>query len=222
MKKLINKFAISASLALATPAFAQIISSDTALLVELVTTTASQLNELEKLVSNAEKYTAKMQQYNELFQDEYFRAERVLYIAESVASKKEVADLGDLNWAIRELKYSITEMRELMREYSMIKGDEKKTKLQVKSQKKVNNRKEKIAKSQVDKSIKAKTTGRATQLTAQNTAMIYESNVEMHNTQLEILEKMATNNRLLAEQMEEKRLEQIEKEKSYGIGRDIR
>ena len=46
---------------------AQIISSDTALLVELVTTTASQLNELEKLVSNAEKYTEKLQKYNELF-----------------------------------------------------------------------------------------------------------------------------------------------------------
>jgi hypothetical protein len=198
----------------------QIISSDTALLVELVTTTASQLNELEKLVSNAEKYTAKMQQYNELFQDEYFRAERVLYIAESLAAKKEVANLGDLNWAIRELKYSMNDLRELMREYAMIKDEERKTKDQVKIQKKLNARKEKIAKSQVDKSIKAKTTGRATQLTAQNTAMIYEQNVDMHNTQLEILEKLSTNNRLMAEQLEEKRLEQIEKEKSYGIGKD--
>jgi hypothetical protein len=199
---------------------AQIISSDTALLVELVTTTASQLNELEKLVSNAEKYTAKMQQYNELFQDEYFRAERVLFIAESLAAKKEAANLGELNWAIRELKYSMAEMKELMREYAMIKGDEKKTKEQVRIQKKVNARKEKIAKSQVDKSIKAKTTGRATQLTAQNTAMIYEQNVDMHNTQLEILEKLSTNNRLMAEQLEEKRLEQIEKEKAYGLGKD--
>lgn len=199
---------------------AQIISSDTALLVELVTTTASQLNELEKLVSNAEKYTAKMQQYNELFQDEYFRAERVLFIAESLAAKKEAANLGELNWAIRELKYSMAEMKELMREYAVIKGDEKKTKEQVRIQKKVNARKEKIAKSQVDKSIRAKTTGRATQLTAQNTAMIYEQNVDMHNTQLEILEKLSTNNRLMAEQLEEKRLEQIEKEKAYGLGKD--
>ena len=213
-----KKILLSAGLILAMKTQAQVISSDTALLVELVTTTASQLNELEKLVSNAEKYTAKMQQYNELFQDEYFRAERVLYIAESLAAKKEVANLGDLNWAIRELKYSMAEMKELMREYAIIKSDEKKTKAQVKIQKKVNARKEKIAKSQVDKSIKAKTTGRATQLTAQNTAMLYEQNVDMHNTQLEILEKLSTNNRLMAEQMEEKRLEQIEKEKSYGVG----
>lgn len=216
-----KKILLSAGIMLLTlPSYGQIVSSDTALLIELVTTTASQLNELEKLVSNAEKYTAKMQQYNELFQDEYFRAERVLYIAESLAAKKEVANLGDLNWAIRELKYSMAEMKELMREYAIIKSDEKKTKAQVKLQKKVNAHKEKIAKSQVDKSIKAKTTGRATQLTAQNTAMIYEQNVDMHNTQLEILEKLSVNNRLMAEQLEEKRLEQIQKEKSYGVLKD--
>ncbi|MEK6624668.1 MAG: hypothetical protein AABY86_06860 [Bdellovibrionota bacterium] len=197
----------------------QIISSDTALLVELVTTTASQLNELEKLVSNAEKYTAKMQHYNELFQDEYFRAERILYIAESLASKKEINDLGELNSAIRELKYSMTEMKELMREYAKIKGDEKTTKAQVKSEKKVNQKKERMAQGQVEKSIAARTTGLATQLTAQNTALLYESNVDMHKTQLEILEKVSTTNRLLAEEMEEKRLEQIEKEQSYNLNR---
>lgn len=214
-----KKTLLSASFILLTQTgFSQIISSDTALLVELVTTTASQLNELEKIVSNTEKYTAKMQQYNELAQDEYFRAERILYIAESVSAKKEAANLGELNWAIRELKYSMSEMKELMREYAAIKSDEENTKTQVKLQKKVNSQKERMAKSQVDKSIKAKSTGRATQLTAQNTAMIYEQNVDMHNTQLEILEKLSTNNRLMAEQLEEKRLEQIEKEKSYGLG----
>jgi len=214
-----KKILLSAGILLLTqPSFSQIISSDTALLVELVTTTASQLNELEKLVSNTEKYTSKMQQYNELVQDEYFKAERVLYVAESLAAKKEVASVGDLNWAIRELKYSMSEMKGLMREYAIIKSDESKTKSQVKLQRKVNAQKERMAKSQVDKSINARNTGRATQLTAQNTAMIYEQNVDMHNTQLEILEKLSTSNRLMAEQLEEKRLEQIEKEKSYGLG----
>ena len=198
------------------------ISTDTAVLLELVTTTASQLNELEKLVSNAEKYTEKMQKYNELVQDEYFRAERVLYLAESVAAKKEVQGLGDLNYAIRELKYSMSDMRELMKEYAVIKAEEDKTKRQVKTQKKTNDLKEKIAISQVNKSVGAKTSGRASQLTAQNTAMIYESNVDMHNTQLEILEKVSTTNRLLAEQMEEKRLEQMQKEQSYNMTRSKR
>lgn len=201
---------------------AQVISSDTALLVELVTTTASQLNELEKLVSNAEKYTAKMQQYNELAQDEYFRAERVLYLAESVAAKKEVQDLGSLNWAIKDLKYSMGDMRELMKEYKIIKADEDKTKEEVRIQKKLNERKGKMAHSQVNKSIQAKTSGRAGQLTAQNTALMLESNVDIHNTQLEILEKVSTTNRLLAEQIEEKRKEELEKKASYGIPGGVR
>lgn len=213
MKTLFMSFAL-----LASPLFAQIVSSDTALLVELVTTTASQLNELEKLVTSAEKYTEKMQKYNELTQDEYFRAERVLYLAESVAAKKEVQGLGDLNWAIKDLKYSLSDMKELMREYKIIQGDEDKTKAQVVLQKKLNEHKENQARAQVTKSIQAKTSGRAGQLTAQNTALMLESNVDMHNTQLEILEKVSTTNRLLAEQMEEKRKEEIQKKASYGVG----
>lgn len=211
------KWVLIAMLGLPFASQAQIISSDTALLVELVTTTASQLNELEKLVTNAEKYTERMQKYNELTQDEYFRAERVLYLAESLAAKKEVNGLGDLNWAIKDLKYSMADMKELMQEYKFIKGDENKTKAQVKIQKGVNAKKERIAKAQVTKSIQAKTSGRAGQLTAQNTALMLESNVDMHNTQLEILEKVATTNRLLAEQMEEKRKEELLKKESYGI-----
>ncbi|MBL7665291.1 MAG: hypothetical protein JNM93_09165 [Bacteriovoracaceae bacterium] len=211
-----------AGFAILSPLSFAIFGSDTALLVELVTTTASQLNEIEKLVTNAEKYTEKMQKYNELFQDEYYRAERVLYIAESLAAKKEIENLGDLNWAIRELKYSMAEFKELMREYSEIKGKEKEIKAQVKVTKKLNQRKEKIARSQVNKSIDAQTSGRAAQLTAQNTALIFESNVDIHNTQLEILEKTATTNRLLAEELEEKRLEQIEKEKFYKVNKDKR
>lgn len=201
---------------------AQVISSDTALLVELVTTTASQLNQLEKLVSNAERYTERMQKYNELAQDEYFRAERVLYLAESVASKKEIQGLGDLNGAIADLKYSMSDMKEMMKEYKIIKDEEGKTKSKVTIQKRLNSSKEKMAQGQVQKSINAKTSGRAGQLTAQNTAMMLESNVEMHNTQLEILEKVATTNRLLAEQMEEKRKEQLQKQATYGAGGGLR
>ena len=189
---------------------------DTALLFDLVTTTASQLNELEKLVTNAEKYTKKMQEYNELVQDEYFRAERVLYLANQLTAKRDIENLGDLNNAIRELKYSLSDLKDLMREYGIIKDEERKTKAQVKIEKRFNDKKEKQAIAQVNKSVQARTVGRASQLTAQNTALILESQVGMHNTQLEMLEKQSTTNRLLAEQMEEKRLEQIKREQTYG------
>ena len=193
------------------------IGTDSAIMFELITTTASQLNQLEKLVTSTQKHTRKMQKYNELAQDEYFRAERVLYLAESVAAKKEVENLEGFNHAIRDLKYSMSDMRELMKDYTVIKNDEGKQKGKTARQKKKNRIKEKMAISQVNKSINAKTNSRANQLTAQNTAMIYESNVDIHNAQLDVLQKISTTNRLLAEDMEEKRLNDIQKKKFYGL-----
>lgn len=191
--------------------------TETAVLIELVTTTASQLNELEKLVSNSERFTQRMQEYNLLMQDEYFRAQRVLYVAERVAAKKNVQDLGTLNWAIRNLKYNMEELNRLMAEYAKIREDEKVVHQQVEIQKNLNQKRSTLAASQVEKSIHAPTQARANQLTAQNTALLLEAQVDSHNTQLEILERVSTTNRLLAEQLEEKRIEQIQREKAFGV-----
>lgn len=210
---------LTSLLTLSPVAHASMFGEETLVLVEILTTTASQLNELEKLVSNAEKYTEKIQKYNELFQDQYYRAERILYTAEAIAAKQEAKDLGELNWAIRDLKYNMSELKGLMQEYSEIKNDEDKTKFYVKAQKKINKKKAQVAKRQVVSASKAKNTGRATQITAQNTALILDQGVEAHNTQLEILEKVSTTNRLLAEDLEEKRLKEIEKQRQYGVGK---
>ena len=207
-------------LSLSLPAYSSIFGEETAVLIEIASTTASQLNELEQLVTSTEKYTKKLQQYNELMMDHYWRAERILFVAETLAAKKESKNLGELNWAIRELKYSMSELKGLMNEYKEIKNDEDRTKYLVKKQKKINEKKAKLAEHQIKSAKDAKTTGRATQVTAQNTALLYEQNIEMHNTQLEILEKMSTSNRLQAEQLEEKRLKQIEKKKFYGLEKD--
>lgn len=193
-----------------------IIGEDTALMVQLVTTTASQLNELERLVTNAEKYTQKMQQYNELIQDQYFRAERVLYLAQALSDKKEIANLGDLNVAIRDLKYNMVDLKELMKNYAAIKSDEKKTIAYVEQNKKLNDMDKKRAEVQVTHSIEAKNTGRANQLTAQNTALIYENQVKQSEVQLELLKAQKTANRLKAEELEDKRLDEMERLRFYG------
>jgi hypothetical protein len=193
-----------------------IIGADTAMMVQLVTTTASQLNELERLVTNAEKYTQKMQQYNELTQDQYFRAERILYLAEELAAKKDVANLGDLNMAIRDLKYNMVDLQELMKNYAEIKSDEKKTIVYVEKNKKLNEMERKQAEVQVTHSIDAKNAGRANQLTAQNTALIYENQVKQSEIQLELLKTQKTANRLKAEELEDKRLDEMERLRFYG------
>jgi hypothetical protein len=211
---------IAASLILGTLFFSipsqAMMGADTALMIQLVSTTASQLNELERLLSNAEKYTQKMREYNELYEDQNFRAQRVLYLAQSLASKKEIEGLGDLNNSIRDLKYNMEELQNLMKDYSKIKGDEKKTQLFVDENKKLNEMSEKQAKIQVAHSINAKNAGRASQLTAQNTALIYENQLRLELIQLEQLQAQKTANRLKAEELEDKRLEEINKNKFYG------
>jgi hypothetical protein len=157
-----------------------------------------------------------LRQYNELAEDHYFRGERVLYLAESLAAKNEVQNLGELNSAIRDLKYNMEDLKGLMKDYSKIKSDEKKTEVYVRENKKLNDRSLKRAEIQVTNSIKASNTGRASQLTAQNTALLLENQVKMQEVQLEMLKTQKTANRLKAEELEDKRLEEMNRMKFYG------
>lgn len=193
-----------------------IVGADTAMMIQLVTNTANQINELERLVSNTEKHTQKMREYSELVEDNYFRAERTLYLAEELAAKKDVQNLGELNGAIRELKYNMSELKEMMQRYANIKQDEKRTETYVEVNKKLNEQQVKRAEKQVANSISAKNTGRASQLTAQNTALLLENQVKMQQIQLEMLKTQKMANRLKAEELEDKRLEEINRNKFYN------
>lgn len=193
-----------------------IVGADTAMMIQLVTNTANQINELERLVSNTEKYTQKMREYSELVEDNYFRAERTLYLAEELAAKKDVQNLGELNGAIRELKYNMSELKEMMQRYANIKQDEKRTETYVEVNKKLNEQQVKRAEKQIANSISAKNTGRASQLTAQNTALLLENQVKMQQIQLEMLKTQKMANRLKAEELEDKRLEEINRNKFYN------
>lgn len=215
MKKLLLLIALTISF----NAFA-IIGADTAMMVQLVTNTAQQINELERLISNTEKYTQKMREYSELADDHYFKAERVLYLAQELTAKKDVQNLGELNGAIRELKYNMSDLKELMQRYANIKEDEKRTEVYVEAYKKLNEQKIKRAEKQVSNSISARNVGRANQLTAQNTALLLENQVKMQEVQLEMLKAQKTANRLKAEELEDKRLDEINRLKFYKKGMD--
>lgn len=191
------------------------ISTDTALMFELVATTASQLNELEQLLTTTEKYTEKMQHYNEIAQDKYLHAQRVQYLAESLAAEKRIENLGEFNGAIRDLKYSIEDMGELLREYRVIQAEEDRTHIVNNEYKMLNEQKLNTARAQVVKSTDKSTSGRENQLTAQNTAMLLETNVQIHNSILDLNQKIATNNRLTSEIIEEQRQDQIKKEEYF-------
>ena len=97
--------------------------SDTAILLELVTTTVLQLNELERLVTNAEKLTGKIQQYNEVVISQWYRAQRIAFIVDDLSTihSTRITNIGELNRAIRDLKDNIKTLEDMMMEYGMVR-----------------------------------------------------------------------------------------------------
>jgi hypothetical protein len=150
-------------------------------------------------------------------QDEYYKAERIKYLAEEISRKKEIEDLDELNLAIRSLKYSMSELKSLMSSYTKIKAKADKTKHISKIKMALNRKKRARANIQVAHSIRAKNTGRATQLTAQNTALIHETQLSIESNQRELLNHVAETNKLLAERQEDIRLEEIARRKRYNL-----
>ncbi|MCY4644380.1 MAG: hypothetical protein OXB88_07155 [Bacteriovoracales bacterium] len=97
--------------------------SDTALLIELATTTAAQLNELERLVTNAQKLTGSIQKYNEIVVDHWYRAQRIAFLVEDLSTLKstKIKNLGELNRSLRNLKHGLTELEDLMVRYGVLR-----------------------------------------------------------------------------------------------------
>ena len=136
---------------------------------------------------------------------------------EEIVRKKEVEDLGDLNFAIRNLKYSMSELKSLMVSYAKVKATADKTEHTSKIKLVLNKKKRERAKIQVAHSIKAKNTGRSAQLTAQNTALIHETQLSMEENQRELLNHISMTNKLLAERQEDIRLKDMAKRKRYNL-----
>ena len=193
--------------------------SDTALLFNLVSNTASQLNELEKLVSNAEKYTGLMEKYNQIARDQYFRAERIHYLAQNYVelSKKNPRDLESLNSAIRSLKSETESLKSLIREY---RQDEAKNEYQegVLGEKLRHSDQElNFANGQVIRSGEISQTNEAQKMTAQNTSLIYKSQVENNQISSAIAEKLTEQNKLKNRELKDEAIKKDERDAYYKI-----
>lgn len=195
---------------------ASIFGEETAILLQLVAQTAQEINELEKLVSNTEKYTKKIRQYNELIEDHWLRAERIKFLAEDIASRKDIKNLRSLNYTIRELKLSMSDLRSRLLEYDKIDQDSAIRKSIIKVQDKNARKLEYIAKSQVRRSIGTKTNSGANKVTSENTALIYEEQLRMHKTQRQLLKEMSVTNSLLSREAKERESKEMKKRKMYG------
>ena len=197
--------------------------SDTGLLFEIVSNTASQLNELEKLLSSAEKYKGLLEKYNQIARDQYFRAERISYIAQNYVdlSKSNPKDLESLNSAIRALKSETESFRELIGEY---RSNEARNEFQetVLSDRARNSNKELgFANSQVTRSGDITSTNEAQKLIAQNTSLSYKAQVESNQTSNVIAEKITEQNKLLNRELKDEAIKKDERENYYKISKKI-
>lgn len=191
--------------------------SDTALLVELVTTTVSQLNELERLVSNTEKYTQKMQEYNELVQDHYYRALRVQYLVEdlSMMGDQKIKDLGVLNQAIRTFKYNMEDFRELMFEYGIrVKKDESLQRVSFNDESQIK-RDNKLADIQIKRASEIRSVKGATRLNVQTNTLANKNLVGIKNKTNQLVHLKAESNQMLMEEKGQKLMQEKHKRDFY-------
>lgn len=193
--------------------------TDTALLFNLVTTTASQLNELEKLVTNAEKYTGLMEKYNQIAKDEYFRAERIQAIAQNFVevSTRDPKDLAELNSAIRALKSETDSFKTLIAEYNR---DEARNAIgEQKFTEKANglNSELRFANNQVLRAGDISTSSEAQKVIAQNSALSYKSQVEGNQINSVIAERLSEQNKLLNREMKTEVQRDLDRDEYYQI-----
>jgi hypothetical protein len=193
--------------------------SDTALLFNLVTNTASQLNELEKLVSNAEKYTGLMEKYNQIARDQYFRAERIHYIAQNYVelSKRDPKDLDGLNSAIRALKSETESLRAMINEYRKDEAKNEVSENALGDKIRNSNAELGFANTQVIRSGDVHSTNEAQKMLAQNTALSYKAQVEGNQMSGVIAEKLTEQNKLINRGLKEEAIKKDEREKYYQI-----
>lgn len=191
--------------------------SDTALLLNLVTTTASQLNELEKLVTSTEKYTGLMEKYNQIARDEYFRAERISWIAQNYVdlSKKDPKDLEELNSAIKGLKSETASFHSLINEYRKDEAVNENLAQSLNQKVIKSNNELNFANSQVMRSGDVRSTNEAQKMIAQNSALSYKAQVESNQMNQLIAEKIAEQNKLKARELKEEAKKEAKREEFY-------
>lgn len=192
---------------------------DTALLFNLVSNTASQINELEKLVSNAERYTGLMEKYNQISRDQYFRAERIRYIAQNYVdlSNRDPKDLEGLNSAIRALKSETESLKGMIAEY---RNDEARNEVAQSSfgeRARLSNKELSFANGQVMRSGEVNSTNEAQKMMAQNTALSYKAQVEGNQMSNVIAEKLTEHNKLLNRELKEESIKKEERDQYYQL-----
>jgi len=170
--------------------------SDTAILFQLASTTASQLSELEKLVTDAQKNTQALQEYNELAQDHYFRAERTVALLDEMKGLGQLDEvsLDKLNSKIGSLKDQMASLNATISEYNQRETKNEKLEIATTLNENQINKEANLANIQIKRAEDSGTLKGAARLSAQNTALSNKNLVEIKKQNNFILNKLAKEN----------------------------
>ena len=195
--------------------------SDTALLIELTTTTISQLNELERLVRNSQKLTGNIQKYNEIILDHWYRAQRTAFLIEDIStlSSTKIINLRELNNSIRALKYSISELEDLIVQYGVIRVQNQNiAKAADKDDLKIIKEKM-LADLQIERAHKVKNIGNAQKVNVQINAYANKHLTDLKNKSNQQIKLIASQNKIMAEERERSAKKELLKKEFYGLHR---
>lgn len=195
--------------------------SDTALLIELATTTASQLNELERLVSNTQKLTGNMQKYNEIVIGHWYRAQRLAFIIEdlSTLSSTKIKNLAELNRSIRNLKHNLGELEDLMVKYGVLRVQSQNiSKAADKDDLKIIKEKM-LADLQIKRTHEVKTLGNVQKVNAQINAYSNKHLVDLKNKANQQIKLISTQNEMMARERERAAKQELLKREFYQLQR---
>ena len=193
--------------------------SDTAILLELVITTVSQLNELEKLVSNAEKLTGKIQQYNEVVISQWYRAQRIAFIVDDLSTihSTRITNLGELNRAIRDLKDNIKTLEDMMMEYDMVRVSSNKMSKAADRDDLTIMREKNLAELQIEYAHSAKNVGNLQKINTQINSYSNKHLVDLKNKSNQQIKLMSIRNEVEAMEKEKSLQKEMKIKKFYDL-----
>ncbi len=199
-----------------------VFGEETLILGQILTQTIQQVNEMEKLVTNTEKYTQKFREYNELAENQLDRARRIRELAENQVYLMKVRpeNLAEINGLIRELQFSMESLNQVQQEYERYYAESKinesnseKNSVQLK------NNTGRLKHQALNHKSQLKGTTEEIRINTANTAIEASKTNELLN---KLSYEQDKQNAIRAKEELRKINEEKEKRKFYGLGRDGR
>lgn len=164
------------------------IVSDTMLLAQLASTTASQLRELTGLLKQTKELSDKFNTIETAIDEKVDFAERIQLQAEEIKDLEELSrseDMDDLISNLKELKSTVADTKEFVREVKVKQAEAKKREKRIKTEKRHVNKRKNLSNGRFKICAKGQNPGSSSKCTSMNTALILKESQESNKHLIE-------------------------------------